>query len=851
MADPLILNPTLTLAGQAAAFNANNTGIELIVDSVSFGLAHYDPNGSEVALVNPIGNRVPFAGGSRPTPYQLRISAAWKEDVGDVPIGEIAFWSGDTLVFVWSRADGQIASYKTNGVAYVMFADLAFAQVPANSITIVIDPDQSAALAALSAHEGAANAHPQYLLRADVAKDAGPLMGLVHSAGSAANALVLKLDAPESKLAALAKFQRFQFVAASTNTGPVTVNIAGIGVKAVKRGGDNGLIELDAGDIKAGSLYDLNYDGASFQLGGGVGSGKAFERFSFTASVAQTIFNAPHVPGSIIVLHNGREITDYASAADGSKVTKTIPCNLGDNFEILAFKSFRVADGYTKAEVQALMKTASGLPVGSMLPVPTGIVPIGYMELDGSVQSIATYPDLAAYLGTAFNKGNEGAGNFRLPDSRGEFLRGWDHGRGVDAGRAIGSWAADSTKAHFHKLPTSSGGGQIYDPMGDVPVTVLKDGAADWATRATFGGDNDTLSIGVVRTYNQSAESETRPRSLAVMWCIKAWNAPVNQGQIDVAALAAELEKMKSAVPVGALMPFPDGVVPPGYLEADGSLFLDALYPDLAAYLNKKYNIAGDPANSTRLPETRGEFLRGWDHGRGVDAGRVIGSYQTGTKIQGDDGVGPTVQGIGNVNQIDADPAPGFSADINYTASGITAGSFGLPYWRTVRPRNLAVMWCIKAWNTPVNQGTIDIAVLAPLATQATEIKDGTAKVATQNEVDAGADDTKFVTAKKLFGGFGMSIGTSGFIRLPSWLGGFTFQWGITVVSSNGDCVITLPTNYNTRHVQILGISGAITGMAVAYTAVSLSGAVIPCYVPSSGAKAGGGYNVVWLSIGK
>lgn len=834
MANPVIINPTMTLAGQAAAFNAANTGIELIIDGVTFGRAHYDPSGNEVALVDPIGSRVPLAGGSRPTPYQLRMSCSWKENVGQVPIAEIGFWAGDVLVFVWSHSDPTvIASYKTDGVTYVLFCDLAFAQVPANSISFVVDPDESAALAALAAHEGDPYAHPQYLLRSDVAKDAGPLMGLVHSAGSAANALILALDAPESELPALAKFQRFQFVANSTNTGPVTVNIEGLGVKAVKRGGDNGLIELDAGDIKAGSLYDLNYDGTSFQLGGGVGSGKAFERYSFTASIAQTVFNAPHVPGSIIVLHQGREITDYVSAADGSTVTKNIPCNMGDSFEILAFKSFKVADGYTKAEVQALMKTASGLPVGSMLPVPTGIVPIGYMELDGSVKSIATYPDLAACLGTAFNKGNEGAGNFRLPDSRGEFLRGWDHNRGVDAARGIGTYQADEFKSHNH--PPTGNVGQTSFMTNTYPSSVGLGGSGAGYTATQYA----------MATTGDRGGIETRPRNLAVMWCIKAWNAPVNQGQIDVAALAAELEKMKSAVPVGALMPFPAGVVPPGYLEADNSLFLDTLYPELAAYLSKKFNVAGDAAGYTRLPETRGEFLRGWDHGRGVDAGRVVGSWQ-------DHAFQNHLHALRQTVTTASPTGTGLAVVISGSGTGANSdvpmtGNVG----NETRPRNLAVMWCIKAWNTPVNQGTIDIAALAPLATQATEIKDGTAKVATQAEVDAGVDDTKFVTAKKLFGGFGMSIGSNGFIRLPSWLGGFTLQWGITVVGSNGDCVITLPTNYNTRHVQILGISGAITGMAVAYTAVSLSGAVIPCYVPSSGAKAGGGYNVVWLSIGK
>ena len=47
---------------------------------------------------------------------------------------------------------------------------------------------------------------------------------------------------------------------------------------------------------------------------------------------------------------------------------------------------------------------------------------------------------------------------------------------------------------------------------------------------------------------NSSGGVEARPRNLAVMWCIKAWNAPINQGNIDVAALEAEVERMRSLV---------------------------------------------------------------------------------------------------------------------------------------------------------------------------------------------------------------------------------------------------------------------------------------------------------------
>lgn len=213
----------------------------------------------------------------------------------------------------------------------------------------------------------------------------------------------------------------------------------------------------------------------------------------------------------------------------------------GDNPETLA--GMGIKDTYTKTEIEAMIAQASALPVGATVAFPLNKVAPGFLELDGSVKSIALYPDLAAFLGTAFNRGDEGAGNFRLPESRGEFLRGWDHGRGVDIGRAVGSFQADALKTHFHYLPTESGGNQVSDPAGINPTTVLKDNPVDWLARTA--GDNPTFNtLGNPRTYSAGAEVETRPRNLAVVWCIKAWNAPINQGNIDIAALAARTGRL-------------------------------------------------------------------------------------------------------------------------------------------------------------------------------------------------------------------------------------------------------------------------------------------------------------------
>lgn len=566
----------------------------------------------------------------------------------------------------------------------------------------------------LKAHVEAADPHPQYLRRADVAKDAGPLAWLGAAAGTA-DGLVLTLKSSEAALPAYAAGQRFQFQAVATNTGAVTARINGRPAVAVKKAGTDGLVDLVAGDVRAGALYDLNYDGTYFQLGGGVSSGKAFERFSFEASVGQKAFSAPHTVGNLIVMRNGREIIDYS--ADGQKVTLHTACNLGDTVVILAFGAFRSVDAYTKAEVDALLRTSSGLPVGSMLPFPRGVVPLGFIEVDGSEHNIATYPDLAAYLGGAFNKGNEQPGYFRLPDSRGEFLRGWDHGRGIDAGRALGSLQLDQMQRITGTLDPINSGTAFFNGKG-----ALKKIGANVISHTSSGGGSSPggLEFDSANSPDARAGAETRPRNLAVMWCIKAWNAPVNQGQIDVAALVAELTALRSSTPVGAVIPFPKADVPAGYLELDGSEQSIAAYPDLAAYLGTTYNKGDETPGYFRLPDYRGEFLRGWAHTRDVDAGRAIGSSQLGTAVAFDDATGFGVAGW-HINATADDGKPELFGADRASRSDYPNGSTQLVASSTstlvtvgmARPRNVAVMWCIKAWNAPVNQGNIDVAALA------------------------------------------------------------------------------------------------------------------------------------------
>ncbi|MHC8288437.1 phage tail-collar fiber domain-containing protein [Pseudomonas sp. XS1P51] len=290
----------------------------------------------------------------------------------------------------------------------------------------------------------------------------------------------------------------------------------------------------------------------------------------------------------------------------------------------------------------------------------------------------------------------------------------------------------------------------------------------------------------------------------------------------------SEIEAMiaqASALPVGTMAAFPVNKLPPGFLEIDGSVQSIATYPDLAAYLGTTFNTGGEGAGNFRLPESRGEFLRGWDHGRGVDAARAIGSYQLGTLVASDfDGLAPQTMGSAvstNPNagpiHIGADPVvaaqyPNASV-VTGAGTAINTTTTRPDLFGVARPRNLAVMWCIKAWNAPINQGNIDIASLAALSAQATESNQGTAKVATQAQVNAGVDDATIVTPKKLRFGFAYSFTPNGYIAFPSWLGGFIVQWMKTQAIAPGafTALVTYPIAFPNG---VLAFSGMFNGLA-------------------------------------
>lgn len=151
-----------------------------------------------------------------------------------------------------------------------------------------------------------------------------------------------------------------------------------------------------------------------------------------------------------------------------------------------------------------------------------------------------------------------------------------------------------------------------------------------------------------------------------------------------------------SALPVGVPVPWPSATPPTGWLKCNGAPFSAEEYPELA----KAYP-------TLKLPDLRGEFIRGWDDGRGVDSGRELMSAQgdairniTGTVGWGTDGLFSNVSGVfsGINRERDASASWMRPADtgVKYAHAYFDA-STQVPTAKENRPRNIAFNYILRA----------------------------------------------------------------------------------------------------------------------------------------------------------
>lgn len=180
-------------------------------------------------------------------------------------------------------------------------------------------------------------------------------------------------------------------------------------------------------------------------------------------------------------------------------------------------------DVFSKAESRQLS------PAGQLAYFARSTAPTGWLKANGAAVSRTAYADLFAAIGNTFGVG-DGFNTFNLPDLRGEFIRGWDDGRGVDAGRAFGGFqdygtAAPRTTESRALLPsggtdTSTTTGRT-DPsrFGFARLAKSGESVTPGSVDASWGDGDPNGEMDVESVF--AGDPETRPRNRAMLACIK------------------------------------------------------------------------------------------------------------------------------------------------------------------------------------------------------------------------------------------------------------------------------------------------------------------------------------------
>lgn len=542
-------------------------------------------------------------------------------------------------------------------------------------------------------------------------------------------------------------------------------------------------------------------------------------------------------------------------------------------------------------------------PVGTVTYFAASAAPVGYMICNGTVLSRAAYPELFTVIGTIYNTGGEGVSNFRLPNLLGEFIRGWDNGRGIDVGRVFGQFQPDEFKSHSHDYSIAGGGilafvsdpgsaldsstttqtgttggtetrprnvallpcikivrtvtgdtsiinyiekpasatnGQVLSynsttgrwvatnntaslPSGtNGQVLTYDGGTSTWVASAAPASSNITavtLAASMVILQEQQPSGTPAGSSSGGSWIKRNLNTEVSDlgglcqlsnGQFTLLAgtyainasapcyrgdenrirlfnvtdstttcfgtvenatttsqtrsiithifsipstktfeiqhymrtaesgdglgvalgqgteIYTNVEITKSValsagnpiidtVPIGTVSWYSASAVPVGYLECDGSAIEKSRYYDLWTVIGTRYNTGGEGTTKFRLPDLRGEFVRGWSHGKGgVDVGRGFGSTQDfaiQTPITTNNAAWKSffVSSARSEETPFRDAVNGLSRGDGFIDNGngsITRANINVA--AETRPRNIALLPCIKAERTVIGSSTLN-----------------------------------------------------------------------------------------------------------------------------------------------
>lgn len=233
----------------------------------------------------------------------------------------------------------------------------------------------------------------------------------------------------------------------------------------------------------------------------------------------------------------------------------------------------------------------SGVPIGAILPYFGTVAPAGFLPCFGQTITATSFPDLVEHL-------NPGGSTATITDLRGEFLRGWDNGRGVDLGRGMGTSQGGALQKHNHFLPTGSAGtSTTYPTLPDnVWVSQHVNPTPTSTTEATTYPNPNYASRGTEVGNVGTFADETRPRNVAILYCIKAYHAIENiSSGVNLPGLISEFSALSADATRNSYFLGNQSLTANGYQKLPGGLIIQwgtAVLTNTSTY---------DPSSSTMV----------------------------------------------------------------------------------------------------------------------------------------------------------------------------------------------------------------------------------------------------------
>ncbi|ELK9761390.1 phage tail protein [Escherichia coli] len=239
---------------------------------------------------------------------------------------------------------------------------------------------------------------------------------------------------------------------------------------------------------------------------------------SATNSTSETLAATPKAVKAAYDLANGRQPANAILTALAGLATAAdkLPYFTGvDRAALTALTSVGRAI-LSKPSTQGVLDylglgEGSALPVGVPVPWPSATPPTGWLKCNGAAFDKVKYPHLA----TAYPSG-------KLPDLRGEFIRGWDDGRGIDAGRALLSIQTGMLEKHRHIVVANDG----YDSKEEWKLATIFRRAYTQGRGLDAADAGGTLipspTLHTRGSIGNTGGSETRPRNIAFNYIVRA-----------------------------------------------------------------------------------------------------------------------------------------------------------------------------------------------------------------------------------------------------------------------------------------------------------------------------------------